>query len=149
LFFAHPKCPCTRASIGELEQIMTDCRDQVDAYALFVKPAEIEIADWEKTDLWRSAQRIPGVTLISDADGTEAERFQAATSGYVVLYDHQGQLQFRGGITGSRGHRGENVGRSSIVALLTEGSAVVDQTKVYGCELGTNFEQPSQSCCQD
>ena len=128
---------------------MTDCKDQVDAYVVFLKPADIETADWEKTDLWRSAQRIPGVTAISDCNGTEATRFQAATSGFVVLYDSQGRLQFRGGITISRGHSGDNAGRSSIVALLTEGSAIVDRTKVYGCELGTNLEQPSQSCCQN
>ena len=36
LLFAHPKCPCTRASMGELAQIMTACRDRVITYVLFV-----------------------------------------------------------------------------------------------------------------
>lgn len=149
LFFAHPKCPCTRASIGELEQIMADCRDQVDTYAMFVRPSGNEFADWEQTDLRRSAAQIPGVTAVSDAGGIEAKLFRAVTSGFVVLYDRHGQLQFQGGITSSRGHRGENAGRASIFAVLNEGAAIVNETKVYGCRLGTSSQQPSQACCQD
>jgi hypothetical protein len=149
LLFAHPKCPCTRATIGELARIMTECKEDVRAYAIFVKPPPCSNErDWEKTDLWNSAAQIPGVTAIVDIDGIEASRFQAATSGVVILYDKRGQLQFRGGITASRGHSGDNLGRSTIVNLLIQGSADVDNTRVYGCELGINFNGPDQKCCQ-
>jgi hypothetical protein len=137
LFFAHPKCPCTRASVDEFSRIMTLCRGRVQAYAVFVKPAAAEDAEWNQSDLWTSATQIPGVVAIYDVDGKEAQRFQAATSGLTILYDRGGQILFRGGITASRGHRGDNLGRSAIVALLNQGSALVDHTEVYGCELGT------------
>lgn len=148
VLFAHPKCPCTRASIGELARIMAARTGNVRAYAVFVKPSGAFFEDaWEKTDLWKSAQQIPGVTAIVDIDGVEAKRFRAETSGFVVLYDHTGQLQFSGGITASRGHSGDNLGRSTIVALLTDGTAVTNNTKVFGCGLATNLGGQEQKCC--
>ncbi|QDS93935.1 hypothetical protein FF011L_27120 [Roseimaritima multifibrata] len=148
VLFAHPKCPCTRASIGELARIMAARTGNVRAYAVFVKPlgASHEAA-WEKTDLWNSAQQIPGVTAIVDIDGVEAKRFRAETSGFVVLYDHTGKLQFSGGITASRGHSGDNLGRSTIVALLTGGAAQTNNTKAFGCGLATNLGGQEQKCC--
>ncbi len=148
LFFAHPKCPCTRASIGELEKITVACKDQLKTYAIFFRPADSQDADWEQTDQRRSVERIPGVTVISDIAGTEASRFQAATSGLAILYDQNGDLQFRGGITSSRGHRGENLGRSTIVQWVTHGVADAKHSPVYGCELGTQLTTARQSCCQ-
>lgn len=148
LMFAHPKCPCTRASIGELARILTTCSDEVRAYAVFVKPSGASPEqDWDSTDLWELAKQIPGLTAIADIEGIEARRFQAATSGFTVLYDHSGQLQFSGGITASRGHSGDNQGRSAIVALLTQRPPATVNTNVYGCELGTNFSEQDQSCC--
>ncbi len=148
LFFAHPKCPCTRASIGELARIMTVCKDKVEAFAIFVKPTECsQNADWEKSDLWTTAAEIPGVTVVCDVDGKEAKRFQAVTSGLAILYDRFGRSQFRGGITESRGHSGDNMGRSAIVSFLTLGWAELDKTKVFGCELGISITDPIPSCC--
>lgn len=149
LFFAHPRCPCTRASIGELSRIMTLCRGRVQAYAIFVKPtAAAEDAEWYHGDLWTSAVQIPGVIAVCDVDGKEAQRFQAATSGLAILYDRAGQILFRGGITASRGHSGDNLGRSAVVDLLNRGSALVDNTEVYGCELGTTNTDQVSSCCR-
>ncbi len=132
--FAHPHCPCTRASIRELSQIMTRCRERVDTHVLFFKPSEFS-ADWEKTDLWLSAEAIPGVSVADDEDGSEAMRFGAATSGYSLLYHPDGRLLFSGGITGSRGHSGDNAGRSAIESLLTDGVADRKHTFVFGCPL--------------
>lgn len=131
---AHPHCPCTRASIGELASIMAHCQGRLTAYVLFLKPAGFS-GDWEKTDLWQSAANIPGVTVIPDDDGSEARRFRAATSGQTVLYDSEGRLLFSGGITGSRGHSGDNAGRSSIVSLVNAGTAERTETFVFGCPL--------------
>ena len=63
------------------------------------------------------------------------QRFGAETSGYVLLYDTHGKLLFKGGITGSRGHAGDNAGESAIVALLEGEKPVLTRTKVYGCSL--------------
>lgn len=145
LLFAHPKCPCTRASLGELARIMTVCGNRIQAYAVFVKPSECEVDPaWEKSDLWRSAEQIPGVTVLCDNNGTEAQRFRAMTSGIANLYDSGGQLLFRGGITASRGHSGDNAGRSAIADLILHGSADIAVTKVYGCALGTTIADAIQ-----
>src|SRR5689334_9607057 len=39
LMIAHPRCPCTRASIGELAVLMARYKDRVSAHVLFVRPA--------------------------------------------------------------------------------------------------------------
>lgn len=134
IMLAHPKCPCTRAGIEELSKLMTNCQGRLDAYVLFLKPANSS-PDWNQTDLWRSAANIPGVRALVDEDGIEAARFGAATSGQVVLYDQSGKLLFRGGITESRGHIGDNAGRSAIESLVNQGSADLDRTSVFGCPL--------------
>jgi hypothetical protein len=137
IMLAHPHCPCTRASIGELARLMTQAQGRVTAYVLFLKPAG-SADDWERTDLWQSAASIPGVNVFVDNDGAEARRFHAVTSGQTALYDVEGQLQFSGGITASRGHSGDNAGRSAIVSLLNAGDAERTETSVFGCPLYGN-----------
>jgi hypothetical protein len=134
VMLAHPKCPCTRASIGELSRLMTHSQGRLTAYVLFLKPAGSS-ADWYQTDLWKSAASIPGVTTLIDEDGIEAARFGAVTSGQVILYDRNGNMLFRGGITESRGHSGDNAGRSAIESLVNTGTADRDTSLVFGCPL--------------
>jgi hypothetical protein len=134
VMLAHPQCPCTRASIGELAAIMAHCQGRLNAYVLFLKP-ENSAENWEKTDLWSSAARIPGVTVVSDPNGEQARLFKAATSGQTVLYGLSGQLLFRGGITASRGHSGDNAGRSAIVSIINSELPDVTETNVFGCPL--------------
>jgi len=131
---AHPHCPCTRASIGELALIMAHCRNRVSAYVLFLSPSGFS-KDWTETDLLHSAAAIPDVHVISDKDGLEARVFHSETSGQVLLYDSAGRLQFSGGITSSRGHSGDNLGRDSIVAIVNRGKGDVSETSVFGCPL--------------
>jgi hypothetical protein len=130
----HPHCPCSRASIGELNAIMARAQGRVRAHLLFVRPPGVT-EGWEQTDLWRTAAAIPGVALVRDDDGVEAERFHASTSGHVALYDQRGRLVFSGGITASRGHHGDNAGKSAVIALLTDGNASQSHTPVFGCSL--------------
>jgi hypothetical protein len=134
VLLAHPHCPCTRATIGELSILMTHCQGKASAYVLFYKPAGFPY-DWEQTDLWRSAASIPGVTVLVDNNGEEARRFGGATSGQALLYNKDGNLMFSGGITGGRGHSGDNAGRDAITSLLLDESADHSSTPVFGCEL--------------
>jgi hypothetical protein len=137
LMFVHPKCPCSKASVGELAEIATRESGKVAVDVVFVKlPGTNE--DWSKTGLREQAAAIPGVRLIDD-DGTLARRLGAETSGYVVLYNAGGKLLFSGGITRSRGHEGDNSGRQAICALLngkSEGFTGA-KTPVFGCPLFT------------
>lgn len=134
VMLAHPQCSCTRASIGELEMIMTRAQGRVKTYVLFLRPAGFPDG-WEATDLWESAARIPGVTVLSDDTGREAGVFRALTSGQTMLYGSDGHLLFSGGITGSRGHLGENDSYRALLALLGQGPAERTSTAVFGCEL--------------
>src|SRR5262249_49195821 len=134
VMLAHPRCPCTRASLGELALLMTRCQGLVQASVNFYKPAG-EPDAWAQTDLWQSAAAIPGVSVRPDDDGREARCFHSSTSGQVLLYDAAGRLLFSGGITGARGHAGANAGRDALVALLTGGAAERAPHSVFGCAL--------------
>ena len=107
---------------------------KVNAYVLFVKPENAE-RGWDDTDLRSSAAAIPGVSVMTDEDGKEAERFGAKTSGHTVVFGSNGILAFSGGITASRGHVGSNAGENAVLALLTERSAERARTPVFGCSL--------------
>jgi hypothetical protein len=134
VMLAHPHCPCTRASIGELAQIMADTHGKLDAYVLFARPSGADTA-WDDTDLRRSAAAIPGVTVLSDADGSEARRFGAETSGHTLIFDRSGALLFSGGITASRGHAGRNDGESAVIAAVNGKHNDRTRTPVFGCSL--------------
>jgi hypothetical protein len=141
IMFAHPHCPCTRASLGELALIMARAQGRVAAHVLFAKPPGFP-DDWVESDLWQTAAAIPGVQVRADEARREARRFQTETSGHTVLYAADGRLLFHGGITAARGHSGDNAGRSAISALLTEGTADRSETFVFGCPL---FESELES----
>jgi hypothetical protein len=134
VFLAHPQCTCTRASLDELAEVLARAPRPIRAYVLFLKPAGFE-AGWEQTDTWRAAAALPHVTVLRDDEGLEARRFGVATSGQTLLYDGAGRLVFSGGITGSRGHAGNNAGEAALVDLLTRGAADRAGSNVFGCPL--------------
>jgi len=134
VFLAHPQCTCTRASLGELTEVLARAPQAPKTYVLFLRPLVFE-AGWEKTDLWLSAAALPNVTVLRDDDGVEARRFGVETSGQTLLYDRRGQMVFSGGITKSRGHKGDNAGTAALVALLGSGDPNRDRTSVFGCPL--------------
>ncbi len=118
VIFLHPMCPCSRASLAELAELMRRAaRGPISARAVFVEPSGAEI-DATTTALWQRAGEIPGVTRVRDPGGRLARAFGAETSGQTFLYDGWGQLLFSGGITGSRSHEGENAGLEEIAAAL-------------------------------
>jgi hypothetical protein len=136
VLFAHPKCPCTRASIDELARLMTQSQGLVDARVVFFHPAGTG-EEWARTDLWQSAAAIPGVKVEADEDGRQARDFHATASGHVVLYDVRGRLLFSGGITESRGHSGDNAGQAAIVDILHHRPTNTHSTPTFGCALSS------------
>lgn len=132
---AHPRCACTRASLGELAVLLQRLRGRVSGHVLFVRPKGVP-AGWEETDTWRAARGLPGVSVWRDEGGTEAARFGAKTSGQVLLYDRDGRLVFSGGITPIRGHLGDSAGQERIVSLVTTGRTDAATSRVFGCSLG-------------
>jgi hypothetical protein len=137
VMLAHPRCPCTRASIAELAVLMDRIGTRGRAHVLFIRPRGAPGDGWEKTELWRAAARIPGVRVHADPNGAEAALFGAITSGQVVVYDASGRLVFRGGVTGARGHEGDNPGLSRALAVISGRPTDRNESNVFGCELAS------------
>ena len=133
VMLVHPRCACSRASLGELVHVMNEVRD-VDAYIVFDLPPDGGAA-WEDGASWDQARRIPGVVTFADRGGAESARFRVEVSGHTLLYDADGVLRFSGGITGARGHAGDNVGRQQLLAVLRDRVTGRPVTNVYGCRL--------------
>ena len=57
LIFGHPKCPCSKASVGELERLMPHIVGKIKAFVVFVKPKGV-LNDWAMEDLWKYINRI-------------------------------------------------------------------------------------------
>jgi hypothetical protein len=140
VMFAHPHCPCTRASLGELEKLVARRAGLVDCWVVFFRPAETD-QGWEASDLITAATAMPGVRVLSDVDGNEARRFHVSTSGHAVLYGCNGELLFSGGMTLARGHAGDNAGRSAIESLLVHATPPTQQTPVFGCPILVSDER--------
>lgn len=144
LVFAHPRCPCTRATMSELAEVMAHTQGKLTATVVFFAPPDAG-RDWYDTDLHRKAAAIPGVSVVSDKLGSEAKRFGVETSGHAMLFAADGRLLFQGGITASRGHEGDNAGESAIVALVNGHAAPQSKTLVFGCSLHDRQQLASTS----
>lgn len=136
VLFLHPRCPCSTATIGELQRALACSAEPARVCVVFSRPAGTD-PEWSATALRERAASLNPSAVVDDAGGVEAARFGAATSGEVVIYDATGKLAFSGGVTGSRGHEGDNAGRSAVGTILA-GERVVpgaDRTPVFGCPL--------------
>jgi hypothetical protein len=134
ILFLHARCPCSRATLAELERLITACDQQFALRIVFVRPPGTG-EEWNQTDLYRAAEGIPHACVSCDFNGTEAARFGAKASGQALLYGANGRLLFQGGLTASRGHEGDNAGRSALAALISCGHPNCTQTAVFGCSL--------------
>jgi hypothetical protein len=146
VMLAHPRCPCTRASIGELARLTAQVQNKVSAYVLFVTPSGSG-PDWQDSALRQSAAEIPGVTVLSDTDGVEAQLFGAETSGHTLVFNTTGQLLFSGGITESRGHAGDNAGENAILTLVKNNPVERNRTFVFGCSLFNRAKEKANVSC--
>ena len=141
VLFAHPRCPCTSASLTELEKIGARLGRRIAIRVLFIAPAGTP-SGWEKSDLWTKAARIPGADVFTDEGSGEAARFGSVTSGQVALYSAAGTRLFQGGITSSRGHEGDNLGADRVISLVTTEGVSNATTPVFGCPLVTPGSEP-------
>lgn len=131
--FAHPKCPCTRATFDSLTQVVeqTDCATTV----VFWQPAASSKSDpnqWRSTPIVAMAERIQSIHVVMDPSGVESTIFGANTSGHCMAYSATGELLYSGGITSSRGHTGNNVGLESLIQAIQSGEAK-KSLPVFGC----------------
>lgn len=136
LVWIHPHCPCSRATIRELERLLVHFPKKVDCRVVLTRPPNCN-DDFVETELTNTVRKLSQVTVVVDDDQREARRFGVSTSGQVLIYDCNAQLLFAGGITPSRGHEGDSLGGATIRKILQGESAIdgFNGTCVYGCEL--------------
>jgi hypothetical protein len=149
LVFIHPLCSCTGATVAELAKLWNLPAGVRMPETVFVaaEPSEGGRGDYPVSSQaswfgkwFGKVSSLPGATVVRDAGGVEARRFHADTSGYILLYGSNGALLFQGGVTGSRGHEGDNLGLSQLrMALSGAGLAPVNAhartSPVFGCAL--------------
>jgi hypothetical protein len=123
----HPLCPCTDASLAELHDFMVRSEGRCDILI-------VQVSDSAALDV---GETIAGTTISSvrDRDGSIARLLGARTSGDSILVDAQGRLRFHGGITISRGHRGESPAQLALLELVEGRSNALCVSPVYGCSL--------------
>jgi hypothetical protein len=131
----HPECPCSEATLEELDSIVAQSAGRLQARVLFEELPGLPPV--EESPRWKQALRITHVVVAKDPNGREAHRFGARTSGETRLYGPDGNLLFHGGITGSRGHAGDNPGQAAVLGLITHPAPVAAPltAPVFGCSL--------------
>jgi hypothetical protein len=134
VLLAHPNCPCTRASLAELEIVMAKLHGKVASIVVFSKP-EASAEDVHDSDLWKKVATIPDVLAVYDDQGAETKKFGGQVSGQALLYDPKGRLVFSGGITGARGHQGDNAGVDAVISIVSGDAGAPGHTPVFGCSL--------------
>lgn len=134
LVFLHPECPCSRATVEELGRIVAR---RAGPFSLCVYVYESTSFERAASDgpLWKAASRISGVQMVADKEGEMARAFAVRTSGASLLYDASGRLLFQGGVTGARGHEGENSYEDALLACLRQAPSVCVTTPTYGCSI--------------
>ncbi|MDF1665399.1 MAG: hypothetical protein P1V97_26795 [Planctomycetota bacterium] len=148
LIFLHPHCPCSQATLSELERQQRYWPKNLRVTFVFIQVQGMS-EDWVKTDLWKRSSRLSGVELTIDKDGREAYLFGASSSGEVRLFNKLGQSLFIGGVTPSRGHEGDSAPGQSLLSRLENNTHEPCEYPVFGCELFDNQElEQIQACCQ-
>ncbi len=147
LLFLHPQCPCSRATLVELEKILESTAALTNATPRTLVVASVPRnadSQWTDSPLNKRARQLPNADLYVDVDGIETARFGVTTSGTVMLFSPQAGRIFSGGITISRGHEGHSVGGALLQEQLwrvlnhqPDAVAELDASSppVFGCAL--------------
>jgi hypothetical protein len=133
LMFLHPRCPCSQASLHELERLQARAPEELSVRIVFVSPRG-SLDEWQQTPLVRRAKSLPQASVEFDRGGELARALCGTTSGEALLYDPRGRLAYHGGITAARGHEGDNPGASAILNHLA-GRAAEPNAPAFGCPL--------------
>lgn len=145
VMFLHPRCPCSAASLAQLDRVLRLYPGRFRTWVLIVRPASVPKA-WEEGTNAEAARRLPDSTLMLDPAGALARQFGSLYSGTVQAYDHEGNRLFAGGITASRGHEGESLGSLSLQDIGAGKAPGATSMPVFGCPLmGIKQRQEAQT----
>jgi hypothetical protein len=146
ILFVHPKCVCSDATVDELKDLLSqfEKKQQPQVYVQFYYPAD-KTPEWAKeSDLYKKLSLFKDWHLRLDQAGGQAFAWGAMTSGYAIMVNKQGNVIFNGGLTVTRGHRGENIGKSGLKKAISFYSELSPDTPLqgptFGCSLFSNHE---------
>lgn len=137
---AHPQCPCLAASLDELDAVLAT--DATMTVRILVFEPSVRQPGWDASARDLLFGGWPNGTVVIDKDGKLAAKLGATTSGHISLFQCNGDLSFAGGITGSRGHRGDNQNRRALQQALSSPADEPCRTLVYGCPLQSPCDCP-------
>jgi len=63
VLFAHPHCPCTRASLHELDRLLAETQNRVSVTVVFTIPDGVPV-DWEQGDCGTRRPGCPAFVLL-------------------------------------------------------------------------------------
>jgi hypothetical protein len=129
----HPHCPCSKATVAELNKILghTPGKSRLVVYAF--KP-KAETVDWIASSTISTLNKL-GARIEIDEDGLMAKQLGLSASGQIQLFSAQGELIYNGGITAGRGHEGDNAGEQAVIDLLLKGGSDRKSAPVFGCPI--------------
>lgn len=130
----HPKCSCTRATIAQLETLLEREPNIREVLVLISRPTGY-FEDWATSDLAGVFQGLRNTRIEDDEGCRRAMALGMATSGSIVLYDHQGVARYWGGLTLGRGHVGDAPGMEAVRQIVRGTTDRVGHGEVYGCSL--------------
>ena len=126
--------PCIGATGEEMERLLA--RNEGRLGFVFPMIPDASAARGEPLSRWSiDLAATLHVRPFSDVGGVESSRFEAMSSGHAALYDAEGRLRFRGGLTAARGHFGDNPVRASVEAIVRGRVAARNETPVFGCPI--------------
>jgi len=143
----HPKCPCTRATLFELERLLAKCRADLGVQIYVYRPPD-ESPDWAGDDRLGLERRFGATRVLVDGGGSVAARLGCLTSGSVVLYGADGVARYWGGITTGRGHAGDNVGSDAILTVVRGDTPAIASAPVFGCPITAGHSVTPAACCE-
>ena len=146
--YIHPKCPCTQATLYEVERLMTKVRDEV-ALSFYIFGASDAPSVWFEGTLDQLEQKFPDSLVIRDIDGEYSKSAGASVSGSTVLYTPDGVPVFWGGVTSGRGHSGDNLGSDSILSIARGLEPTRSEAPVYGCRITDDSSNNYLGNCSD
>lgn len=138
--FYHPRCPCTRATIRNLERLVPRFASTARIIAFAFQPHDEDLS-WLESETTQRLRAIPNSQIVPDVDGKFALQYGATTSGHVLLFDASGRLRFNGGITPSRGHEGSCKGTDSLLHLVNGKHEQLVECPSFGCSITSPTEE--------
>jgi hypothetical protein len=145
--FAHPFCPCTRATLHKFDESLTRLPGNSAVSVVFVT-AGLQMADVTGSDNVAYARRLPGVEVRFDHTGDESRRFGASVSGEVFAFNCRGCRVFHGGVTSGRGHEDASVGQQQLERLAGGFAEEAYTGPVFGCALPAGGLSHCERACR-